>query len=54
MVPLEASDVAQIQEAQTKAPATIVIRQAQQPLRNLIVLDAALSFVPMVVTTLGG
>lgn len=41
VIPGEVTHIAQVQEAQSKAPVAVVVGQAQQPLGNLIVLDVA-------------
>jgi hypothetical protein len=45
MVPEKALHVAQIQEAKTKAPVPLILRQPQQPLGNLGVLRIELGLI---------
>ena len=45
VIPSEASNIAQVQEAKAKAPIAVVVRQAQQPLGDLIVLNVATSHI---------
>ena len=45
VVPSKASDVAQVQVAQPKAPVAVVVRQADQPIGDLLVFGVALGFV---------
>ena len=47
VVPLVALDVAQVQVAQAKAPVAVVVRQAQQPVSDLLILDIVLGLVPI-------
>jgi len=45
VIPSEAFDVAQVQEAQTEAPVTLVVRQPYQPVRNELVFRVQLGFI---------
>ena len=45
VVPSEALNIAQVQEAQAKASIAVVVRQAQQPLGDFIILSAAASHI---------
>jgi hypothetical protein len=47
VIPAEAFHIAQIQEAQTKAPVPVVVGQTPKPLRYLIVLGITPSDVPI-------
>ena len=45
MVPFEVLDVAKVQIAKTKAPVPVVIRKANQPIHNQLILSIILSFI---------
>ena len=45
MVPFKVLDVTQVQIAQPKAPAVVVVRQSDQPVDNLLVLGITLSLI---------
>lgn len=45
VVPFEAFDVAQVQEAQTEAPVALVVRQPDQPVSNDAVFRVQLGLV---------
>src|SRR5690606_25831777 len=47
VVPPEAADITQVQKAQPKAPVAVVVRQAKQPVCDLLVLGVDLGDVPI-------